>query len=128
MEFSYSMIFCWDPDAEMPFDVFGKDELPAEIQSWLNKDIAELRFNKFLIPNFGIEKDFSLFSKIQSGTTKARRIEERDRLNDMYFRCLDGGESMAKSYRQLTVMSSATLLAEGTPKRRTRNSQASKFN
>ena len=49
----------------MPFDVFEKDELPEEIQTWLSRELKELRFQKFIIPAHGIEKDFSFFCKVQ---------------------------------------------------------------
>ena len=49
----------------MPFDVYGKDELPAEVQTWLSRELKDLRFQKFVIPEHGYEKDFSLFCKIQ---------------------------------------------------------------
>lgn len=117
------MLFCWDPDSEMPFDVFTLDDLPCEVQSWMSRDIVDLRLNKFIVQGMGIEKDFSLFMKIQSGTSKAKMVAERDRLVDMYFRSLDAGQTMSKAYRQIMMMTASTLMSEETPKRRTRNSQ-----
>ena len=121
------MLFCWDPNTDIPFDFFEKDDLPPEVQSWLTRDIADLRHNKFIVPAMGIEKDFSLFSRIQAGTTKNKLAEERDRLTDMFFRSLDNGNTMSQAYRQLMSMTSSTILAEGTPRRKTRNSQVKKI-
>lgn len=113
----------WDPDAEHPFEVFGENELPNEIKSWLSRDVSAVRFNKFIIPEMGIERDYSLFCRVQDGVTMIKKIEERDRLVEMYFRSMDSGLTMVQAYKQLTVICPSTIQADMTPKRTTRNSQ-----
>ena len=125
--YDYSICFLWDPDAEVPFEVFSEQELPDEIKSWLSRDVSPLRFNKFIIPSMGIERDYSLFCRIQAGVPMIKKLEERNRLMEMYFRSLDSGLTMMQAYKQLTVICPTSIETDETPKRTTRNSQVQSF-
>lgn len=126
-EYDYSICFLWDPDAETPFEVFGEQELPEAIKSWLSQDVSSLRFNKFIIPAMGIDRDYSLFCRIQAGVPMVKKMEERNRLMEMYFRSLDSGLSMNQAYKQLTIICPTSIETDETPKRTTRNSQVKKI-